>query len=68
MEDNTPTVTAEEYSQAVNARMGWCLQCQSFTREETEGDAEGYNCPECCRDVVVGAENGLIAAWFDIGE
>ena len=47
---------------------GWCVQCQSFTREATETDAEGYECPRCGENSVVGALTALLSEEFRIVE
>lgn len=41
---------------ALDNSLGWCTGCADFTRECTEPDAEGYDCPVCESDSVVGAE------------
>lgn len=40
--------------------MGWCTFCRDFTRDCTEPDAEGYDCPECDQNTVMGAENAIL--------
>lgn len=47
---------------------GWCTQCQSFTRGETETDAEDYECPRCGENCVVGALTALFGEEFGIVE
>jgi Zn finger protein HypA/HybF involved in hydrogenase expression len=54
-------ITESDYLDAVYNYTGWCTSCKEFTRDSTEPDAEGYNCPECEQNTVVGAENALIA-------
>lgn len=40
---------------------GWCAVCKDWTREQTEPDAEGYDCPSCdTPDSVIGADNYLM--------
>ena len=41
--------------------MGWCTICKDWTRFQTEPDAEGYDCPDCERNTVIGALNWLMA-------
>jgi hypothetical protein len=45
-----------EYMQAREAYEGYCTECESWTRECTEPDAEGYDCPECEKNTVIGAD------------
>ncbi len=61
-------VEAEDYEDAVENSIGWCLSCQEFTRECTEPDAEGYDCPQCGENHVVGAEDALIGEHIVINE
>ena len=53
-------VTEAEYVQASENYIGWCPLCGEFTRECTEPDAEGYDCPKCRDYSVVGADNALL--------
>ena len=53
-------ITEEDFREACNDYLGWCTTYNNFTRPMTETDAEGYDCPECNNDTVVGAENALI--------
>ena len=53
-------VTDEEYQTATRDYLGWCTSCEEFTRDNTEPDAENYNCPKCEENRVIGAENALI--------
>jgi hypothetical protein len=58
------TITAERYHEATEWYEGFCTACADFTRDSTEPDAEGYHCPECGGDTVVGAENALLMGLF----
>lgn len=49
-----------DYHEATESYTGWCTECREFTRECTEPDAEGYDCPQCRGRTVVGAEQALI--------
>lgn len=62
-----PTVTEAAYLEAVDSYTGWCSTCEDFTRDTTEPDAEGYDCPVCRQHSVTGAENALIAGLFTLG-
>lgn len=47
----------EIYNDMRESYQGWCMgECQEVTRDCTEPDAEGYDCPECGEDTVVGAD------------
>lgn len=62
----TPKIQQSEYEEAAESYMGWCIECAEFTRDETEPDAEGYDCPKCGSDnTVVGAEDALVAGLFE---
>lgn len=61
-------VTVEEYEDATQSYRGWCTTCQDFTRDSTEPDAEGYDCPVCGGDTVMGAEQAMLCEKFAIVE
>ncbi len=64
-----PTLIDEsEYAEACELYMGWCMNCKEFTRECTEPDAEGYNCPAYKQCAVVGAEDALLRGFLDFRE
>jgi hypothetical protein len=65
--DFTPPtrITASQYLQATKNYDGWCPVCQEFTRDCTEPDAEGYDCPTCEQHTVVGAEQALLMGLVD---
>lgn len=44
----------------------WEAKCKKFTRDCTEPDAEGYDCPKCGGKTVMGAENALMTFTIDI--
>jgi Zn finger protein HypA/HybF involved in hydrogenase expression len=58
-------VAESDYLDAVDNYTGWCTKCKDFTRDSTEPDAEGYDCPECEQDTVIGAENALIQGLIE---
>lgn len=62
------TVDEARYLEACEGYEGWCTNCREFTRESTEPDADGYKCPECQDQTVVGAENALLMGLFDLTE
>lgn len=64
---NIGNVTMDEFTDAQNDLLGWCTHCLEFTRDQTEGDAEGYGCPVCRhKDTVVGAEQAMLLGYFNI--
>lgn len=63
-----PAIREDEYTVAVDEMMGWCSECKEFTRDNTESDAEEYDCPVCGNDTVTGAENALIDGLFEFSE
>ena len=61
-------ITEARFNEAIDGYEGWCDTCGDFTRGETEGDAEGYNCERCeSLDSVCGAEQALLLGKIDIG-
>jgi len=60
------TVSIKEYEEATEGYMGWCTNCQGFTRECTEPDAHGYDCPQCGLDNVSGAEDALLCGIIEV--
>lgn len=55
-----------EYNEAVDQYLGWCTNCEDFTRDSTEPDATEYDCPECGENSVMGAENALLEGLFTL--
>lgn len=53
-------VREESYRDATEENLGWCTNCKEFTRDQTEPDAEYYECPECGMRTVFGAEEALL--------
>ena len=52
----------EAYKEALRDDLGYCEVCEDWTRDTTEPDAEGYDCPECGGDdTVIGADNYMVA-------
>lgn len=50
----------EEIEEAIESNQGWCRNCQAFTHDSAEPDARGYECPDCGKKSVFGAEEALI--------
>lgn len=45
-----------ELIEAIENNQGFCTDCLEFTRDCTEPDAEGYDCPVCEKNTVIGGE------------
>lgn len=52
-------ITESKYHRMENEYRGYCPDCDKFTREMTEPDADGYDCPECGGMNVKGVMNAL---------
>jgi hypothetical protein len=63
---NTVTVDEKDYREVLDSNTGWCTVCEAFTREMTEPDAEGYDCPSCEQASVVGAEQALLLGCIEV--
>ena len=62
-------VTEDRYREACEGYEGWCDVCGDFTRDCTEPDAEGYECPQCeTVNSVCGAEQALVVGKITFGE
>lgn len=59
-------VSFADFQEAVSTYLGWCKDCEGFTRDDTEGDAENYDCPICDGNNVIGAENAMIMGLLDL--
>ena len=64
----TVPVSMADYRDAVESYMGWCSECRAFTRDCTEPDAVGYDCPDCGQGGVVGAEGALLTGLIVLVE
>ena len=51
----------EEYPEMSESYQGYCTECEDWTRDCTEPDAEGYDCPVCDAHTVIGADMVLMA-------
>jgi rRNA maturation endonuclease Nob1 len=54
-----------EYVSACQRRIGWCLNCQDFTRELPAASEEG-NCKVCGGHDIVAAKEGMALGLFEI--
>lgn len=61
-------VSMDSYREATDNYQGWCSVCEDFTRDATEPDAEGYDCPKCEGNTVMGAEQALVVGEITIAE
>ncbi len=57
-------VSESDYLDATDNYRGWCPECQEFTRDNTEPDAEEYDCPECGGNSVMGAKQALLLGYI----
>lgn len=55
-EVNYPTLEAVQEEIASDSNCGWCTYCGDWTHDCCEPDAHKYECPECSRRTVYGAE------------
>lgn len=53
-------ISEDRFVQANSDHEGWCTNCQDFTHECAEPDAQNYRCPVCRDMTVMGAENALL--------
>jgi len=61
-------ISLARLQEAMGGYEGYCLECCEFTRDSTEPDATGYDCPVCEENKVVGAENLMFTAGIRITE
>lgn len=59
------TMAEAQYQELVSDYSGVCLACGEIKHGDTEGDAQGYTCPECEKPAVMGAENLLLSGFVD---
>lgn len=53
-------VTIEEVMENDEMMMGYCTECEDWTRDCCEPDAREYDCPDCEENTVYGAQELLI--------
>lgn len=61
-------ISEEEYHNYEENSQGYCTDCDDFTRDCTEPDAEEYDCPCCEQNTVMGTMNALIMGLIEIEE
>jgi Zn finger protein HypA/HybF involved in hydrogenase expression len=59
-------ISYDAFLDACDQYLGWCPHCVDFTREQTEPDAHGYDCPGCDRHDVIGAQDAHLEGFIDI--
>jgi predicted RNA-binding Zn-ribbon protein involved in translation (DUF1610 family) len=62
----TIDISDVDYFEAVESYTGWCPDCGEFIRDNTEPDAEDYDCPTCLSKNVVGAEQALLLGYVNV--
>ena len=62
------SVSQADFEEACECNIGYCTTCECFCGDSVEPDAEGYCCPECGEDTLMGAEQALICGLFDLEE
>ncbi len=62
-----PTIVKmADYLDATENYVGWCTVCKEFTRDQTEPDAEDYDCPGCEQNTVMGAEQAMVCMEIEV--
>lgn len=56
-------ILEEDYMEATDLYLGWCVNCWAFTRECTEPDARDYDCPQCEENSVCWSRRGF-DVWY----
>ena len=57
-----------EYMASCNNYSGYCKECDEITRDSTEPDVEGYSCPVCGQDTVMGVELAMVKGLIEVVE
>jgi hypothetical protein len=60
--------SAEEFQDMCDESQGFCTTCQDFTRDTCEPDACNYDCPECMKLTVFGAEQAMMMGLLEVEE
>jgi len=66
IKDSLVEISADEYEHYRDIYQGYCTNCKEFTKDGTEPDATGYDCPQCEKPTVMGAEEALMCGEFEI--
>ena len=62
------TISMEEFYDATETSLGWCTECECFTHETCEPDAEKYKCPDCEQKTCYGAEQANLMGLFILAD
>ena len=60
------TMSADDWQDMDNDSMGYCVNCNEFTTDCVEPDAQGYTCDDCEQPAVMGAQDALILGYIEI--
>lgn len=58
-------INEADIADAIENYRGFCTTCCEITRDNTEPDAEGYQCPKCDLYTVIGTEDALMAGLIE---
>lgn len=61
-------ITEDCYTEADEENLGFCISCKRFTTSCCEPDARKYECEECGKNTVYGAEEALIMGVIDFSD
>lgn len=61
---NKVEFTIEQIEEAIQDMEGFCTNCEDIVDVRCEPDAQGYLCPYCNSNTVMGVENALMMGWF----
>ncbi len=63
---DTKSFPMAEYEDACDCNTGYCTTCEAFVGDSVEPDAEGYTCPDCGEDTLMGAEEALLQGLIEV--
>lgn len=49
-----------------NYMSGYCTECKEITHDMCEPDAQGYECPQCGNNTVMGFENAVLIGEIEL--
>ena len=57
-------ITIEEYDEHADHFAGYCTHCDAITEfSGIEPDADGYPCPDCGRDTLMGLAEAMMQGY-----
>lgn len=59
-------MTTAQFEEHQDDNAGYCTHCDQITTSDVEPDAEGYDCPECHNQTVMGLDNALVLEHVEI--